>query len=194
MSRTPSLLDSVRVASPCTAAWNDMDGDERVRFCSQCKQNVYNLSDMTREQAEDLVRERAGRVCVRFFRRRDGTMLMRDCPVGLAAWRRKLILAFTALAAAIVLALTMVIAGVSQALSLGEPRPGGEARIGLFQRIWDSLFPDPGVPLILPAPANPWRGEVLGKLCIPEKDMPFVPDFPEVPEVLPVPMGPDQGE
>src|SRR6516162_8887116 len=37
----------LRVASPCPADWNAMQGDDRVRFCGQCEKNVYNLSAMT---------------------------------------------------------------------------------------------------------------------------------------------------
>lgn len=59
-----------------------MDGDERVRFCRECSRNVYNLSAMSAPEACRLVAEREGRVCVRFYQRRDGTVLTSDCPVG----------------------------------------------------------------------------------------------------------------
>ena len=59
-----------------------MYGDDRRRFCSQCKLNVYNLSGMTRDEAEQLVMNSEGRLCVRFFRRKDGTVLTQDCPAG----------------------------------------------------------------------------------------------------------------
>ena len=88
------LLGEVRIASPCPAKWNEMEGDDRSRFCWECRRSVYNLSDMTRTEAETFVREATGRVCVRFYRRPDGTMLTRDCPVGreavLRAVRRRL--------------------------------------------------------------------------------------------------------
>jgi len=81
-------LDGIGVASPCTADWNQMKGDDRCRFCSQCSLNVFDLSAMTRKDAEELVASRSGngkkdRLCVRFMRRADGTVLTRDCPVGL---------------------------------------------------------------------------------------------------------------
>ncbi len=41
-ARRASLLENVRIASPCSASWDDMVGDERVRFCGQCTKNVYN--------------------------------------------------------------------------------------------------------------------------------------------------------
>ena len=76
------LLDNVRVASPCKADWEQMTGDDRVRFCGQCDKNVYNLSAMTRQDAEQLLLEKEGKVCVRFYRRSDGTVMTTDCPVG----------------------------------------------------------------------------------------------------------------
>ena len=76
------LLNNLRVASPCSADWNQMAGDERVRHCSQCNLNVYNLSAMTTREAEELVSQREGRTCVRFYRRKDGTILTQNCPVG----------------------------------------------------------------------------------------------------------------
>lgn len=60
-----------------------MIGDDRVRHCSQCNLNVYNLSAMSGREAEELVSKREGRMCVRFYRRKDGTVLTRNCPVGL---------------------------------------------------------------------------------------------------------------
>jgi hypothetical protein len=84
------LLDQVRVASPCKADWNEMLGDERVRFCLSCEKNVYNLSSMTKDDAESLLRERLGNdLCLRFYQRTDGTILTADCPVGVKKKRRK---------------------------------------------------------------------------------------------------------
>jgi hypothetical protein len=79
------MLERVRVASRCTADWEEMLGDERVRFCPQCSLNVYDLSAMTRGEAEELIARREGRLCARLYRRADGTVLTRDCPVGLRA-------------------------------------------------------------------------------------------------------------
>jgi hypothetical protein len=76
-------LDQVRIASPCRADWDAMQGDDRVRFCAECGKNVYNLSAMTRLEAEALVTEKEGRMCARFYQRADGSALTSDCPVGL---------------------------------------------------------------------------------------------------------------
>jgi hypothetical protein len=59
-----------------------MAGDDRVRFCGECRKNVYDLRGMRREEAEGLLRERGGDLCVRLYRRADGTVLTEDCPVG----------------------------------------------------------------------------------------------------------------
>lgn len=60
-----------------------MHGDSRVRHCGECNLNVYNLSEMTRQEAESLIARREGRLCVRFYRRADGTIITRNCPKGL---------------------------------------------------------------------------------------------------------------
>lgn len=88
--RSLPLLDRMSIASPCKADWNEMVGDERVRFCLHCEKNVYNLSSMSREGAEELLRSQLGDgVCVRYYQREDGTVLTQDCPVGVKKKRRK---------------------------------------------------------------------------------------------------------
>jgi hypothetical protein len=62
-----------------------MSGDDRVRHCAECNLNVYNLSDLTRREAESLIASHEGRLCVRYYRRADGTILTRNCPPGLQA-------------------------------------------------------------------------------------------------------------
>src|SRR5690242_18526494 len=59
-----------------------MTGDERVRHCAQCDLNVYNLAALSYAEIEELVCAREGRLCVRLYKRHDGTMITRDCPVG----------------------------------------------------------------------------------------------------------------
>lgn len=83
------LLDDIRIASPCTASWDKMTGDDTVRFCGECRLNVYNLSSMTAAEAAALVERTEGRLCVRLYKRTDGTVLTRDCPVGLRAAIRR---------------------------------------------------------------------------------------------------------
>jgi hypothetical protein len=92
-SSTPdaNLLIGLRIASPCNASWEEMESDDLVRLCQHCRKNVYNLSEMSRSEAAAFVREAEGKLCVRFYRRRDGTLLTHDCPVGWRAARRRLL-------------------------------------------------------------------------------------------------------
>ncbi len=76
------MLSQVRVASPCSERWDDMNGDERVRHCGHCDKNVYDLSALTSKQAESLLQAHGASLCVRFYRRNDGTVMTSDCPVG----------------------------------------------------------------------------------------------------------------
>jgi hypothetical protein len=76
------LLDQVRIEEPCSAAWEEMtpvEGD-RVRHCSHCQLNVHNLSEMSREEAEELLRRSEGRLCVQYAQRTDGKILTNDHP------------------------------------------------------------------------------------------------------------------
>lgn len=80
---TQSTLDGLRIASPCKASWDEMTGDARVRFCGHCAKNVFNVGGMTRDEAYAFLRENAGgTVCMRLYRRADGTVMTADCPVG----------------------------------------------------------------------------------------------------------------
>lgn len=83
------MLDRVSIAAPCPANWDEMPGTDQVRHCSQCNKNVYNLSAMTRRQAEALLRETEGRLFARLYRRADGTILTENCPAGLRAIGRR---------------------------------------------------------------------------------------------------------
>ena len=89
MSRFESPLDNIRIASPCPANWDEMYGNDRKRFCGDCKLNVYNLSGMTRADAEKLLMNAEGRLCVRFYRRIDGTIITENCPVGWARVKQR---------------------------------------------------------------------------------------------------------
>src|SRR5712672_4856339 len=92
------VLPNIRIASPCSAEWKSMapvgDEGERVRHCGSCDKHVYNLSEMTRDEAEALIVAKEGKLCARYFQRKDGTILLKDCSIGTSnAKKRKLIAA-----------------------------------------------------------------------------------------------------
>ncbi len=122
MSRFDTPLKNLKIASPCSAEWNAMAGDDRKRFCGECKLNVYDLSGMTSYDAENLLRNSEGRLCVRFYQRADGTVLTKDCPIG---WnrvkQRGILIATAALSAFLALFSGIVMfAGLSRKSDLGK--------------------------------------------------------------------------
>jgi ankyrin repeat protein len=61
-----SFDEAVRVKSPCSESWDEMKGNDRVRFCSHCAKDVNDISRMTRREAMRLVRKSKGGLCVRY--------------------------------------------------------------------------------------------------------------------------------
>lgn len=60
------FLKQIEVKNHCTQDWDEMTGNDEVRFCGHCSLNVNNLSAMTRKQALKIVRTSKGRICVRY--------------------------------------------------------------------------------------------------------------------------------
>jgi len=147
---TPISLEQIAIASPCTASWDDMSGDEKRRFCAQCGLHVHNLSAMSREEAERLVGGAEGRLCVRLYRRADGTVLTRDCPVGLARARERLRRACSAAAA--LLGLASVGAWLARIPGVAEVR-NTEPYVTLRNLVWGK-------------PAAPAAPVMLGKMMM----------------------------
>ncbi len=63
------FIDSVRVNAPCTQAWDEMIGNNKVRFCTHCAKDVNNISAMTRKEARRIVRKSGGSLCIRYIQR-----------------------------------------------------------------------------------------------------------------------------
>jgi hypothetical protein len=109
-------IDQIEISSPCTVSWDEMRAaggaakDERVRFCGQCRQNVYNVEAMSRVEARRLIAAREGRVCVRVLRRPDGTVVTADCWARLRAARRRGFLPFLGM---------MVLVGLTEIIAIG---------------------------------------------------------------------------
>ena len=138
------LISRVRIASPCAMKWQDLDGEGSIRHCGSCRLDVYNFSQMTRREVETILHRAEGRVCAGFYRRADGTMLLRDCPVGLRAIRMKTARMVGRVAAALGLLL-------SGPAVLGRTGAGTDhARMRTFQpftALWERLAPTATPPL-----------------------------------------------
>lgn len=136
------VLPHIRVASPCPADWNAMVGDSRVRACATCKKNVFNLSAMTRADAESLIRETHGDLCAQYWQRKDGTILLADCTV--QSVRRGHVM--TALAAATAIAGTALIAHATHPHPHRAPPP---RPVTVELRVPPPpVLPDPGPPVV----------------------------------------------
>jgi hypothetical protein len=143
-----------------------MVGNERVRFCGQCSLNVYNLSAMTGSEAEQLISQAEGRLCVRYYRRVDGTVLTKNCPVGLRALKRRL----SRIATASISAALSFFAGTLTATRLRERPLIPVATQGAVLKVSEKL-PEPNITMgTYAAPAEYRIGKaVLGEARINEQ-------------------------
>jgi hypothetical protein len=89
MSKQSFDINKLRVAAPCSAPWDAMTGDEKSRHCEMCSLNVYNFSEMTETEVKNLIEKTEGRICARLYKRADGTVLTKNCPVGIRAFYRR---------------------------------------------------------------------------------------------------------
>ncbi len=114
-------LDVIQVSKPCQADWEQMTGDDKHRFCSHCNKWVHNLSAMPTEEAERLVCESAGNVCVRFARDAvtGATLTLNYAPKPQTS-RRRALATIASIGAAIVAAGTM---GAIQLMRKTAPAP-----------------------------------------------------------------------
>jgi hypothetical protein len=79
---------------------------------------------MPKNEAERLVSQTEGRLCIRYYRRTDGTILTKNCPVGLRALKRRV----SRIASASISAALSFFAGIFAVTGLRE-----QARIPLEQ-------------------------------------------------------------
>jgi hypothetical protein len=83
----------LKISSPCPKTWEDLVGNDRVRYCGQCKLNVYNLAEMSSEEIEGLIRRTEGRLCGRLYLRGDRTASLMNCPTSARKQRIRRIVA-----------------------------------------------------------------------------------------------------
>jgi hypothetical protein len=161
--RSLDILNNIQVASPCDADWKDMRGDDQVRHCLLCDRNVYNLSALTADDAVKLIEETEGRLCGRFYRRADGTVMTADCPVGI---RAALMRAQRSTLRALAMVISFAITGALFLLARGQnplTRSGCVTRAVQTVERWTET--QGGVVMgEMPAPEH-----VMGKMAVPEQ-------------------------
>lgn len=160
------LMKQAQIASPCTADWDAMTGDDKMRLCGQCNKHVLNAIEMTDEEVLDAFARMASgqRVCMQLYRRSDGTFLTKDCPVGLA----KKLAAGARRAAAWIsggLSLLLSLAGVAGAQTASQSGAAGKKEGDAGKPVWHSTIKssdasqragaaNPGNPSAAPAQTN----------------------------------------
>lgn len=122
MKKQKSILDNLYLAAPCSVPWDAMVGDERQRDCSGCSRTVYNISEMSRRDAERFLLEKGTSECMRFYRRQDGTIMTDDCPRALRKLRDRCKMA-TKIAVSMVAFMVSLPSALAQAIQTRETRP-----------------------------------------------------------------------
>jgi hypothetical protein len=156
-----------------------MDGTDRVRHCEQCGKSVYNLSAMSRREAELLISQGGPLPCVRFYRRRDGSILTGDCPIGQQRIKRRRVLLTTAP--------VFMLGLYAWLLSLFEPASGTTLEQYLrrhepYATALDWLSPRPllgAPPPVTPFPPTAGQAVVVGKVAVSRPVLPGEPDASE---------------
>lgn len=114
-------LDDIAIASPCSMKWDDMQGDNRVRMCGGCAKNVFNISAMSKSEAEKFLSSQAELPCMTFYRRKDGTIITNNCPVGLRAIHDKARIAFRLVAGLLSLLFCTSTVSAQSSRKMGKP-------------------------------------------------------------------------
>jgi len=76
---TIDALDAVTIPVACPVSWDAMHGNDRTRFCDSCRQNVHDVSELTRHEALELLKTDGRMPCLRIYRRQDGRVMTADC-------------------------------------------------------------------------------------------------------------------
>ncbi|MBK9144770.1 MAG: hypothetical protein IPM23_19935 [Candidatus Melainabacteria bacterium] len=126
-----SPLDDIRIAAPCHEDWDMMTGDERTRFCQSCSKNVFNISELSKKDAESLIRSKNGDLCIRLYKRADGTVITDDCPVGLRKLRDRLKLA-ASLVAGLLAAILSTVPAIGKESCDKDKKPAADQKIRLM--------------------------------------------------------------
>ena len=115
---------------------------------------------MTKNEAENLIMNSEGRVCARFFRRADGSVITKDCPVGWAAVKKRMSKVWTAVASVVLTAISGI--GIVSLTRQAEPVTiMGEIPIERTPEEYREM----GAVAIEPPPVNNQPVEIMGDIA-----------------------------
>jgi len=175
MAKKLSKLDSIRIPQPCSTEWEQMTGDDRTRFCNECNKHVYDLSAMTRRQAEAIIEASRGKLCGRVTRQEDGTTVVKDDFIlptaGLHHIRRASPIASAVVSA--MMAVSPVMAAQTSApakqstsvlLQQGQKKPGAQPHDTNSTLSGNVLGTDGAIPNAIVTLINPNTGDMRGTI------------------------------
>jgi Carboxypeptidase regulatory-like domain/Ankyrin repeats (3 copies)/Ankyrin repeats (many copies) len=113
------LSEQLKIKTPCSANWDQMIGNEWVRFCEHCQLTVNDLTPLTPKRVRRLIENSKGRLCVRYRVSREGTPLLKAVPQQLHQIRKRV----SKIAASAFTATLTISAAASPASNHGVGRP-----------------------------------------------------------------------
>ncbi|MBL8193468.1 MAG: carboxypeptidase regulatory-like domain-containing protein [Blastocatellia bacterium] len=105
---TRNKLETINLAFSCPMDWDKMAGDNQTRYCPECKLNVHNISSLSSIEATKLINSNEKGLCIKLYRRLDGTVLTKDCSIGIKVIKKKITTNMAVASLAILLCLSNV--------------------------------------------------------------------------------------
>ncbi len=84
------LSNQLKIKNPCSANWDQMIGNDWVRFCEHCQLTVNDLTPLTPKRVRRLIADAKGRLCVRYQQGPDGNILLKPVAQQLHQIRRRI--------------------------------------------------------------------------------------------------------
>lgn len=161
-------VSQLRVAKPCSALWSEMKGDGQRRFCASCNKNVYNVAGMTSDEVRRLIAQSEVLPCLRLSRRADGTVITRDCPVGVTKSYQRIALA---LMGCLAFGFTIASAAIGREKKQweGETLADHLRTKPVVGPVIEKLYPSQIMGEIACPPTAPTSTATIGKIAVPEE-------------------------
>jgi hypothetical protein len=96
------ILPQIKIDSPCSMNWDELDGDAQKRFCNSCQLHVHNFSEMHLRDVKEVLCS-SSHVCAKIIRRPDGSIVTKDDRQSRKSWLARI----SSFAAAFIAVLTI---------------------------------------------------------------------------------------
>lgn len=124
--------DDYKIASPnCPFVWSENPDNpkERVKYCTNCSAQIYNLTGFDMGESQSLIFKRENRNNAPLYKREDGKFMTSDCPIALKKKKDKQMLIGGA-ALVLILLVIMVIASFMLPQSQPTANPSADTSSG----------------------------------------------------------------